>query len=203
MESNLETQTDIQPTTASTGSLSKWVRIDRNLLVAKEDVVPAAEGRPGLLVASYDGTGDLKSDFYGLDDLQESAKNGFLSTSDDPLYLISPYDVVEVNMPRGDGKFERAYLNAEPDSTGYDGFHESALEYFSALESHDYPAGSYVSAICVPPPGDMGGRPTPLIKRDGPDGHWTLASTPSGTGQSPSFGDDRLPPNVRTGSPRR
>ena len=107
-------------------ALCRWTRFGRLGLHERKDIV--ASGDTICAVATeYDGQGKktLQSVTYEESDLKAALAECRLATSDDILYLISPWDVVEIRTPDGKGGYNQVRTNAEPPEDGdLSNFHE-------------------------------------------------------------------------------
>lgn len=166
--------------------LAAWFRPARDLIVGSHMAIPSPTPDAVLLVSvpSPDDPSSPTLRPFTESDLLSAAASGHLSTADDPLYLISPGDIVEVSEPipqpqsgsesqsKSPVRYRTRYVSVDPspDSDPTDpSFHLEAKAAF--LDGSLSPAGSFASAICLPPE-QPGGSPIPLIHRDSPDSEW-------------------------------
>lgn len=168
--------------------LAAWFRPARDLIVGSHTVIPSP-APDAILMVSVPSPDDPSSPTlrpFSESDLLSAADSGHLSTADDPLYLISPGDIVEVSEPipqpqpqpqsesqsKPPARYRTRYVSVDPspESDPTDpSFHWEAKVAF--LDGSLSPAGSFASAICLPP-AQPGGSPIPLIHRDSPDSDW-------------------------------
>ena len=162
--------------------LMAWTRLSKDAVYIRRDLIPqdGPDGEPGILAliapASPDGFPSTR--FHSLADLESAAADNYLSTSDDPLYLVAPGDVVEVSIPNGDGTYRRARYDVTfepgPDETDHDAHPSIAAFWSDPAASLGLPPGSFASAAYPEP--DPRGSPIgdALFHRDSPDSPWVL-----------------------------
>ena len=160
-------------------ALAAWTRLSRDEIAPSESIAASDDGL-SLLAAhdARDGSGPVSSS-HSADDLREAALQGYLATSDDPLYLISPGDVVEVSVPARDQDSEptRLLLEAayEPPADGSpeDPHAEAARAFSDASLAASHGPGAMATAIMVPDP--AGGPPLQLLRRGAfPGSEWSV-----------------------------
>ena len=164
--------------------LMAWTRLSKDAVHLRRDLVPqdGPDGAPGILAldgrAGADGFPATR--FHSLADLESAAADNYLSTSDDPLYLVAPGDVVEVSIPNGDGTYRRArydvIFNPAPDETEHDAHPKIAEFWNDPAASLGLPLGSFASAA-YPDPGE-GPVGDPLFHRVRPDSPWVPGAVP-------------------------
>ena len=153
--------------------LCKWSRLSKTAIHDKAGIISSPNGESLIALVDTDPDEEPNTVTYDEAALVKSADEGYLSTSDNPLMLIAPGDVVELTVPNADGApASRTMVSVKPTGDYGEDFHKEAAEWFSNLSA--YPEGTYASAICVPP--ETGGAPTMLIHRDSPDGEWFAGS---------------------------
>ena len=160
--------------------LMDWTRLSKDAVHLRRDLMPqdGPDGRPGILALKPPANDDAfpATRFHSLSDLEASASDNYLSTSDNPLYLIAPGDVVEVSIPNGDGTYRRARY----DATFELGDDESPSDVHPGMEafwsdptaSLGLAHGSFASAVYPEP--EPKGAPVgeALFHRDLPDAPW-------------------------------
>ena len=158
-------------------ALCEWTRIGRFGLHRRRDVIASGDGLLAT-VTSYDehGNGTLGTVTYNKDDILNAAKESRFATSDNILYLISPWDVVEVSTsPDGKTRTNPVRTNAEPPEDGdLSTFHEDIAKLYADPSTSGYPKGSYASAIFSPPSEDPEEPLKMLAHREGPDDEWVV-----------------------------
>ena len=173
-------------------ALCRWTRLGRLGLYEREDIL--ASGDTIYAVATkYDDQGKktLQSMTYEEGDLKAALVEGRLATSNDILYLISPWDVVEIRTPDGKGGYNQVRTNAEPPEDGdLSNFHEEIAKLYADPSTSGYPKGSYASAIYAAPEAGSTAPLVMLAHRDGPDDDWTVGPRePAGKRTGPIAND--------------
>ena len=180
-------------------ALAAWTRLSRDEIAPSESIAASEDGLS--LVAAHDardGSGPVSSAHFA-EDLREAADQGYLATSDDPLYLISPGDVVEVCVPAPDASSEpsrflvQASYSAPADGSPGDPHAEAAIAFSEASLSASHGPGAMATAIMVPDP--AGGPPLQLLRRPAfPGSEWSVP------GQAPCRDPFRPAPNPSASS---
>lgn len=155
-------------------TLCKWTRIGRLGLHERKNLINTGD-KIIATQTSYDEKANqtLSTVTYGEEDLKTAVKECRLATSDDILYLISPWDVVEIRSPNGKGAYNSVRTNAEPSEDGdLSDFHEEIAKLYANPASSGYPEGSYASTIFAAPGDDPTEPLVVLAYRNGPDEDW-------------------------------
>ena len=135
----------------------------------------------GVFALCENEDGEAQTTLLSVDSLRKAAEEGYLSTSDNPLYLISLNDIIEVTTPpkTEDDVPRRTFMVVTIEGEAPVDFHEDALRVYSDLASSGFPEGSYVSAICCQPEPQVETVPHMMIHRDSVDGPWILGDRTS------------------------
>lgn len=158
--------------------LCRWTRLGKFGLYERKDIM-ASNGTICAVSTEYDNQGkeSLHSTTYGESELKAALAECRLATSDDILYLISPWDVVEIRTPDGNGGYNSVRTNAEPPDDGdLSNFHEEIAKLYADPSTSGYPEGSYASAIFAAPEADSITPLTMLAHRKGPDDDWATGA---------------------------
>ena len=158
-------------------ALCEWTRIGRFGLHRRRDIIASGDG---LLATSTTcdehGNESLNTVTYSKEDLLNAVKESRFATSDDILYLISPWDIIEVSTsPDGKTRTNPVRTNAEPPEDGdLSTFHEEIAKLYADPSTSGYPQGSYATAIFAPPGEDPEEPLRMLAHREGPDSEWVV-----------------------------
>lgn len=163
--------------------LCKWSRLSKTAIHDRSGIICPPDGSSLIALAETDPDSDPQTVSYDEGSLADAAATGHLSTSDDPLFLIAPGDVVEVTVPPASGPGADAsptrVLRTVSPTGPYDPstFHREAADWFAdphASDPSSYPPGSFASALMAPPDPKSGGSPKTLLHRASPDSPWVL-----------------------------